>query len=100
MSIKHLTDTSWRPSFLHSNSIKILSAAVVFLKNCKQDKTFKDVISDFLPLCSRVPEPSQTASVDAGARSGHRVCSAHGPGPVRFLLLRQNRQLFALALVQ
>lgn len=48
----------------------------------------------------RVSESAQTASTHAGSGSGHRVRAADGQGSLWFLLLRQSRQLFALAPVQ
>lgn len=49
---------------------------------------------------SRVSKSAQAASVDAGAGTGHRMRPAHGARPLGLLLLRQGRQLFALAQIR
>ncbi|KAG5848482.1 hypothetical protein ANANG_G00098910 [Anguilla anguilla] len=49
------------------------------------------------PMQREVAEPAEAAPPHAGPGPGHRVRAADGPGALRLLLLRQNRQLFALA---
>lgn len=68
-----------------------------FIFHIKEQTCFHLLITVFF---YRVPKSAQAASTDASARTGHRVCSAHGAGSLWFLLLCQSRQLFALAQVK